>query len=96
MSRLGGDFSVSGRSPRPTESPAMQMNWLEFWHLAAASQYGIVIAVSDVGRAKQLLYQARSKAGDPALSGIQIRVSPVLPNEELWLVKESPDAAPSK
>jgi len=66
-------------------------NWLEFWYQALATPFGIVIAVSDVEAAKQRLYQARAKSGDPALSAIQIRVSPVSPSEELWLVRQHPD-----
>lgn len=72
-----------------------QTDWLEFWYAAQASQYGVVLAVSDIALAKSKLYQARSKSGDPALSGIQIRVSPVLPHEELWLVKETPSGSES-
>lgn len=66
------------------------IDWLNFWYEAEAAQYGVVLAVSDVALAKAKLYQARAKSGDPALSGIQIRVSPESPDEELWLVKERP------
>lgn len=71
---------------------SVSINWLEFWYEALASQYGVVIAVSDVNAVKQKLYQARAKSGDPALSDIQIRVSPVSPTEELWLVRQHPQA----
>jgi len=67
-----------------------QPEWLEFWYAALASKFGVVVAVSDIEHGKQRLYQARAKSGDAALAGIQIRVSPVLPREELWLVKEKP------
>lgn len=66
-------------------------SYLEFWYQAAASPRGIVLAVSDVSIAKQRLYQARSKANDPSLSGISVRTSPVLKDEELWLIKQVPD-----
>ena len=66
------------------------IDWLSFWYEAEAAQYGVVLAVSDVAYAKAKLYQARAQSGDPVLSGIQIRVSPEFPEEELWLVKERP------
>lgn len=73
------------------------MDLLECWYQAAASRFGIVLAVSDPNAAKQRLYQVRAKAADPTLAGISIRVSPVLPNEELWLVKqENKDGPPSR
>lgn len=68
-----------------------QINWLEFWYEALNSPFGIVVAVSDIEAGKQRLYQARAKSGDPALSAIQIRVSPVSPLEELWLVRQHPE-----
>jgi len=68
-------------------------DWLEFWYLALGSQFGIVLAVSDVELARQRLYQVRAKSGDPDLAGVTIRVSPVLPHEEIWLIKAAPKAA---
>ena len=65
-------------------------NLLEYWYLALGSPSGIVLAVSDVDRTRQRLYQVRVKAGDPDLEGISIRVSPVLPQEEIWLIKQAP------
>lgn len=69
---------------------AGSIEWLEFWYAALASERGIVIAVSDVHNVKQKLYQARAAANDPDLAGIAIRTSPLLPKEELWLVKQTP------
>jgi hypothetical protein len=65
-------------------------NWLELMYEALASEFGIVIAVDDPERVKQALYRARSKSGEPSLAGLQIRVSPLCPNEELWIVKAEP------
>lgn len=70
----------------------METNWLEFWYAAAASEFGYVIAVSDPNAAKQALYRARAKSGDPMLEGLEIWTSPHLPQEELWIVR-TPDAA---
>jgi hypothetical protein len=68
---------------------------LEYWYQAFASKVGIVVAVSDVNAARQKLYQARTKSGDPDLDGVSIRVSPVLPTEELWLIKQPPKSKES-
>lgn len=73
-----------------TTSPSSAPNWLEFWYEAAASEYGIVVATSDVEAAKQKLYQARAKAADPELQGLQLRTSPILPDEEIWILKGPP------
>ena len=62
--------------------------WLEYWYTALHSPLGVVLAVSDVPRAIQKLYQARQQSGDPELSGLSIRKSPLLPDEEVWLVKQ--------
>lgn len=70
----------------------MSDNWLEFLYDANASQFGIVLAVDDPDRVKQALYRARSKSGEPSLAGLQIRVSPILPREELWIVKQNKDS----
>jgi hypothetical protein len=67
-----------------------QIEWLQFWYDALASKRGVVVAVSDVALARAKLYQARAASGDPALSDLQCRISPVLPSEELWLVKGTP------
>lgn len=64
--------------------------WLDFWYEAFHAPSGIVLAVSDVPRAVQKLYQARAKSGDPDLQGLQIRRSPVEPNKEIWLLKSAP------
>ena len=76
----------------------VKVNWIEFWYEALGSKVGIVVAVSDVPKAIQRLYQARSKSGDPDLEGLSIRRSPVKPNEEVWLIhtKENPDGQEGK
>ena len=70
------------------------IDWLEFWYAALNSPRGVVLAVSDTTLAKQRLYQARAKSGDPDLVGIAIRTSPVLPKEELWLIRQLPTTKP--
>lgn len=63
--------------------------WLDFWYQALGAKIGVVVAVSDVPKAIQRLYQVRAKAQDTALQGLQVRRSPVLPNEEIWLLKSA-------
>lgn len=67
-----------------------KIDWLSFWYQALASPLGVSLAVSDIDHAKQALYRARAAANDPQLSKLQLRVSPVLPKEELWIVKTFP------
>lgn len=66
-------------------------DFLEFLYDALQTPFGIVLAVDDPNRVKQALYRARAKSGESSLAGLQIRVSPVLPNEELWIVKDLKD-----
>lgn len=61
-------------------------NWLEFWYEALENPFGVVIAVSDVPKGIQRLYQARQKSGDEKLAGLSIRKSPLNPDSEVWLV----------
>jgi hypothetical protein len=60
---------------------------LELWYEALASSIGIVLSVSDINAAKQALYKARRESADPALDFLSIRVSPLAPQSELWIVK---------
>lgn len=62
------------------------INWLEFWYAALHSQLGVVLAVSDPEHVRAKLYQARAKSGDRALEGLQLRISPILPQEEVWIL----------
>jgi len=43
---------------------------------ALAEPIGLVLRTSDVHRARQRLYEARQKAGDPVLSRLQFRFAP--------------------
>lgn len=61
--------------------------------LALASPHGIVLATNDPQRAKQALYQARSKAHRPAFASLSFRTSPVSPDDELYIVKSAPPAS---
>lgn len=60
---------------------------VEFLYRAMSSPLGIVISVSDFTLASQRLYAARRKLDDQDLSCLQIRRSPVKPEDELWIVK---------
>lgn len=64
----------------------MSPNWLEYWYDALASEFGIVVQVSDPDSAKQALYRARASSGDPALEGLTIKTSPFAPSSELWIM----------
>ena len=72
------------------------MNLLTFWYEALASKFGIVLAVSDPALAKARLYAVRKENGDPDLDAVSIRTSPLLPSEELWLVKQTKPATKQK
>jgi len=52
------------------------MKPLDILYLALAEPIGLVVRTSDRDRARQQLYQARTKAGDDALKDLQFRVSP--------------------
>lgn len=61
--------------------------WLEILYTAAASKYGVVVAVSaGPEAAKQYFYRARAQSKDPSLAKLQIRTSPDTEGE-LWIVK---------
>lgn len=49
---------------------------------------GLLLEVSDFGRARQGFYQARVKANDPDLACLQFRASPGLDGGNLIIVKE--------
>ena len=46
-------------------------------YTALAEPIGLLLATSDTEHARQRLYQARAKAADPALAGLQFRASPL-------------------
>lgn len=61
-------------------------------YAALAEPIGLVIRTSDVHRARQRLYEARMRAGDPILSRLQFRFAPWGKSELLitkGLLKES-------
>jgi hypothetical protein len=60
---------------------------LEHWYAALSAELGCVFDVSDIDAAKQALYKARRESGDPSLEGLSIRVSPLHPTSQLWIVK---------
>ncbi len=52
-----------------------QASPIDVLYQALAEPIGLIIRVSDREQVRQRLYQARTKAGDKALEGLQIRVS---------------------
>lgn len=60
---------------------------LEILYAALGETYGVVVATSNPALARQKLYQARAKSGDPDLAHLQIRVNPMLPDRELFVVQ---------
>jgi hypothetical protein len=60
---------------------------LELWYAALAEPLGICIQTSDPERARQRLYQLRTKANDPDLEKISVVASPTDP-KQLWLIKK--------
>ena len=63
-------------------------SYLDFWYEALAAEFGIVIATSDPEALRQRLYKARRESGDPDLDSLSVRISPLLPNEEIWIVND--------
>lgn len=69
-----------------------------------ASEHGIIVKIErreneDVNtpslRAKQILYRFRKDSGNPEYLNIQIRLSPDIPDTELWLLK-TPETQPDQ
>jgi len=60
---------------------------LELWYDALASDLGIVIKTNDPEALRQQLYKSRREAGDPNLDNLSVRISPTMPREEVWIVK---------
>lgn len=56
------------------------------WLRAFANPPGIKLKVSDLIRAKSLLYTARTKLRDPDLAHLELRTSPVDPKGEIWII----------
>lgn len=61
---------------------------------ALGEPIGLLLQVSDVGRARQMLYQVRTETGDQDLAGLQLRVS-TIPGGNLLIVKETIQVAGS-
>lgn len=61
--------------------------YLSYLYQAMASDKGIVVAFSNVQLGQAKLYRARALSGDPDLKILQIRPSPVSPDEEIWIIK---------
>lgn len=64
-------------------------SYLSFWYEALSAEFGIIISTNNPEALRQALYKARREAGDPALDHMSIRISPLLPEEEVWIVKSS-------
>lgn len=69
---------------------------IELLYRALETKYGIAIHAVPVETVRQRLYKARSESSDPTLNHLQFRISPVKPEEEIWIVKAIPktDAQP--
>lgn len=61
---------------------------LELWYEALASEFGLILSVSDPEFVRQKLYALRAKSGDADLESISLVVSPTNP-QELWMVKRN-------
>lgn len=60
---------------------------LEALYLALGAELGIVLRAEDSQRAKQRLYGARTKSGDPDLDCLKFHTSPYDENE-IWITKD--------
>jgi hypothetical protein len=66
---------------------AKQEQLLALLYQALAEPIGLVLEVSDPGRFKQQLYQARAKSCDPELAGLQFRMWPEAEGGNFVIVK---------
>jgi len=62
---------------------------LELLYEALASRYGIIVATNNPEALRQQLYKARREAADPDLQQLSIRISPLLPKQEVWIVRNA-------
>jgi len=62
---------------------------LEHWYDALSQPLGIVLEVvsGDIEAARQALYKVRRESGDESLSGLSVRINPLAPDRELFLMK---------
>ena len=63
--------------------------WTEILYLALVEPIGLLVQASDVERARQRFYKARSDALDGALATLQLRVSPWPEEGNLVIVKST-------
>lgn len=74
------------------------MTEIEHLYAALNSKWGTVVQVAPPEAQKaaiQRLYAVRRKALDPSLDVLQIRKSPISPQDELWIVKLKQEEATS-
>ena len=55
---------------------------------ASGEPIGLLLAVSDFGRARAAFYRARAEVADPALAGLQFRSSPGLEGGNLIILNQ--------
>jgi hypothetical protein len=67
------------RKPAPPE--------LGILYQALGATLGLVVRTDNPTMAKQRLYAARRKSGDPDLDRLQFLTSPDNPSGEIWIVK---------
>lgn len=58
-----------------------------FLYQALQATIGIALRVSDMARARALLYEARTLAEDPALARLTFRVNPLAAQSELHILR---------
>jgi len=61
---------------------------LEFLYQALNSNLGIILSTNNPEALRQQLYKARREAQDSTLDSLSIRISPVSPKDEVWIVKD--------
>ena len=54
---------------------------------ASETEIGLAVKTNDVMRAKAILYRFRKELKNEEYACLQIRLSPINPNGELWLLK---------
>ncbi len=68
----------------------------ELLYRALAAPIGIAVVSNDAERARQALYVTRQRLGDPQLARLSFRLNPLMPGQEIWLLKANKLAADNK
>ena len=61
------------------------MSWLYLAREALRFEHGIAVQCSDPLSLRTVLYRERKSSGEPELDLLEFRISPLSPDNELWI-----------